>query len=403
MEKIIDYVAVDNSFKSEYSLENLVPNDKDIEEMCSLIDTKVSLEVLRKYNRGIATPKEVLKLLLRRWAISKYPFYVLFGRKLSFSYKSDMAVSSDEIMEKIEEFLSNDTVELGNGENKKIYDTSHFVYYRPIIKLFDEKDIISNICPDNDEIKHLISEYKPKQKLSKFFSKFFDDKIFDIEYSKVLQTKERKEVIFLSIDFNDYLTSSINNNGWSTCFTPGGMHDSAVLEPAFDCSTIVSFISNDTFYIGNKWNSKSIRSYCHIDRKTCAFAISRAYPNCDNTAFYDAVKLTIEKMMETYWEREFLWYVDLVTKSLDKTDCHETYELINHLYRVHKNSNKNYLVTSSSIYFLDPIKYFVSPTTKITGKIEVALPEPICSVCGNPVEQYSNNMYCRKCYDEMAW
>lgn len=403
MEQIVEFIDICDNFESKYRLDTLVPSQEDIDEMCSLIDKSVARDVLTLYNKNVSPTDEGLDLLIRRWAVAKYQFYVLFGRKLSVSFKKKLTIEEDSIKNKVIEFCTMPYVTIGVGDKAEKHDTTHFQYYIPIVSLFSEKSIRSNICIDDEMLKKCIPSYKPNQKVSRFFSKFFCDKIFDIEYSKVIQIKDKTETITVSIDFNDFMTASINDNSWSTCFSPDGCHSEAFYEPAFDDASIVAYISSKDFDIhDSQWNSKSIRAFCCIDKKTSSFAISRAYPNVNCTVFYDAVKELLEKVISEYWKEDITWNVDLVTVELNKTDCYGTYDTLEHgLHRIHIDPKKRYIDSLSSTYFVDPIKYLCSPCTTMPSKIYAGIEERICTVCGQKNKLYYRTI-CERCFDKYA-
>lgn len=248
MEVMVDNIVIGaNGKESKYNIRNFTPSKKDILEMTSKVNRDVAKHIIEMYNRGRETSDEVLDNLLEIWAKRKYPLYVLFGRKLSVSFKCLTSLTVKKYMKKLQDICKKQNITRKKGNEEVFIDTSHFIYYLPIIQLFDEEDFKKNICKKDDIICELIDTYKPGQKLSRFFSNFFNDPEFDIELSKVLQDRDIDTYANISIDFNDFLTSSFNDNGWTTCFSLDGCHESSIPNILFDRSTIVAFFLKKLF------------------------------------------------------------------------------------------------------------------------------------------------------------
>lgn len=404
MEVMVDNIVIGaNGKESKYNIRNFTPSKKDIFEMTSKVNRDVAKYIIEMYNSGRETSDEVLDNLLEIWAKRKYPLYVLFGRKLSVSFKCLTSLTVKKYMEELQDICKKQNITRKKGNEEVFIDTSHFIYYLPIIQLFDEEDFKRNICKKDDIICELIDTYKPGQKLSRFFSNFFNDPEFDIELSKVLQDRDMDTYANISIDFNDFLTSSFNGNGWTTCFSLHGCHESSIPNILFDRSTAVAFFSQKNFQFGKNlvWNSKELRCFVHVDLKTSSFCISRAYPNVDNNVFYDNIKYGMEEIISSYFQTEEDWKVDLVTPNMDKGSCCDTYTISqNNLYRIHKNVLKRYLTCKSKQYFLDPIKYICSLEGFISKEILVGESSYICMCCGKiSKEPLVQGFMCKECYD----
>lgn len=398
MEVKVDFINFENK-KSKYSISKLTSTDADIKEMTSQIDRDIAKYLISLYN-GKEPSDEVLENLLIIWAKAKYALYVLFGRKMCYTFPCKRLVEETDFMKSIKNICDNPFVKRNRNGEEVLVDTSHFKYYFPIIMLFDEEDIKANVCPDNKNISDLIDSYKPGMKLSRFFSKFFEDEEFDIEYSKITQNKDEKIFCSLSIDFNDFLSSSINKNNWSTCFSPGGCHSSSITDITFDEVTVVGFYSNKMMQCQNKyWNSKTLRCFVHIDKQTCSFGISRAYPNNNNTNFYDNIKEGMEEIISAYFKTDETWKVCTVTPIVDGNSCNETYRMSeDNLHRIHKDERLQYVDTKSKQYFLDPIKYFCSLEGFIKKKLLIGTAKPVCMNCGQVQDgKLKHRLMCKGC------
>lgn len=405
LQNLIFVGRLDDDIVAKYGIYHLEPTEEDIAEMIEKVDFNTFKSVISKFCcvNSHCVNDEALEKILRRWAIKKFPFYVMFGRHLSVTYEVDFETDNDSVNKRINELFSHNIVKR-NNKNNDVVDVSRFNLYKPIVTLFNERDITSNICTEKVYLKTMYKRYKEGLKLSRFFSSFFKDKDFDIEYSKVIQQKANKEGVVLSIHPIDYLTCSWNGNSWSTCYSPGNIHCNAVLEMIYDESTINAFITHSNFQISNNisWNSKILRSFVNISKYNCSFSIGRCYPNVNNEQFYKAVKSAMMKLLEEYFklDKKHVIYTVTITEYMDGSSCHDTYKLVNNK-RIHVNVNKRVLKTESDNLFLDPVKYFCTFTDRVIpilcGDIK-----HICIICGNPVFKFEHRRFlCDDCINKM--
>lgn len=180
---------------------------------------------------------------LALWANAKWRFYVLFNRELHLRKKTEMQLT-DAFSRQLNDILSQHTMERRvNGEKQHI-DISHFIYYHPIIHIFPMQDLMKNVCPDFDVAKKIFGDaYKPKQKLSRFFSKFFDDENFDIQYSKLFQNHFDNAFLNISIDPIDFLTIGTSNTFDNSCYSLTKFYQGAGYSFMLDKTSIVAFMS----------------------------------------------------------------------------------------------------------------------------------------------------------------
>lgn len=221
------------------------------EEMISKVDKELVYQLFEVAVEGFNSSKceervlhkDAVDIYLKQWAKQKWKIYLLFGRELLLRRETKFRVDND-FKEQIGKLLNVEHIERRvNGEKIQV-DTSHFVYYLPIIQLFDENYIVDNICPKDDVIAELFGDlYKPGQKLSRFFSRFFDDENFDIQYSKIFQNKFNDQWINLSIDPVDYLTCGMSNNFSGSCYHIRKFYQGAGFSFMCDKSSVVAFMS----------------------------------------------------------------------------------------------------------------------------------------------------------------
>ena len=139
-----------------------------------------------------------------------------------------------------------------------------------------------------------------RMKLSKAFSIVFNDPTLDMSLSEVLQNRVVKGIVRASIDPYDYLTSSVNNHGWSSCHRiTEGEYATGVFGYLCDETTIIGNRTNSSessyrfFGFDFKGNSKAWRTNIIFDLSTSSFAIGRQYPSQS-----EEIVTTVKDMLE---------------------------------------------------------------------------------------------------------
>lgn len=223
------------------------------QEMLSKVDKKIVKKIMEvtvkgfndRFDETYKLHKDCVDKYLSIWADKKWRLYLLLGRNLICRQETKYA-PSDNMMVEVVKIISVAKVERRVGGQKIMVDTPQFRYYIPIVKLFSAKDIIDNICPKDDTIMSLIGDtYKPGQKLSRFFSKFFDDENFDIQYSKILQNNFLNQYINLSIDPVDLLTVGTSNSFHNSCYNVTKFYQGAGYGFMCDETSVVAFLSRE--------------------------------------------------------------------------------------------------------------------------------------------------------------
>lgn len=285
---------------------------KEIEEIKKEMISKVDRETLSKlfeyatryYNQRFRTEKEVhpnaIDFYLDYWASSKYILYLFFGRNLILR-KPTVFRFDEDFIEKVKSLFEIEHMKRRVNGEEIVIDVSHFKYYIPIIMLFNEGDIQKNVCVDDDNIKELLSPfYKPGQKLSRFFSKFFDDENFDIQYSKIFQNRFNDQYINMSIDPIDFLTVGMSNTFGGSCYNLNEFYQGAGFSFMCDKTSVMVFLSK-----GEKEKSRylDVEIYNKINR-----AVMDVREDFEQFSFNGIVVESLKQQVDEYmnWIKEIL-------------------------------------------------------------------------------------------------
>lgn len=289
--------------KIDYTF-NETPTDEEVEKMIELVDLDTFNNIIRarmiqdgNTSKIKSITKNWTKEYLKKWAISKYRFYKMFGDKLTI--EKDIEITKDE----------NESVIILNELKAK------FPLYRRILESVSPRAVV------NDSIGNkrgwLIETYLtecPEVKEDMSFTKFislFKNKELDIELSKKYQDKGKAHIT-ISINPIDYLTVSINNSGWRSChnFFDGEwrnaglsyMNDSASLV-AYRSKGLYEYKKNDKKF---KWNSKNWREMIYVSRNNSAIVFSREYPTYSEE-LARAVRTMLENVISNYFKGNNNW------------------------------------------------------------------------------------------------
>jgi hypothetical protein len=229
-------------------------------------------------------------------ANQKYEFFLLFGEKLSIS-------------EPIE-------YEIDKAEMKGLLDSLcyQFPKYAITLKSISVNEYINNTLSDNETLsKYAPKIYKAGMKVSKLFSLLFEDTVFDIELSKVLENRKIQGQIIISIDPYDYLTMSVNSHDWRSCHSiEYGDYTTGGFSYMCDETTLIAYRDNGKLYnyniLGFKFvgNSKSWRQCIYVDKESCACIFSRQYPD-DIAVVADTIRHSLEACLANYIHNKNAW------------------------------------------------------------------------------------------------
>lgn len=299
--------AEEKQEKPTYSIKVEEKNNAIIEEMIKKVDKK-RLKVLLSTSASLGekmrhvVTNEVVNQYLKLWAEAKYEFYLLMGRELTMSQDIEVEVTTDEIKLQKKELTT-------KFPKYAIYiDNMPWSYFKT-------NEIDNNYLPN-------CCSYGSKyftgkgMKLSKFFSQFFQDNEFDIEFSKILQDKKISSTIHISIDPYDYLTSSINQHGWKSCHRiTDGEWGTGSVSYMLDQTTLVAYRAKpNTSFDYNFWgfkfkgNSKQFRQLIYFDKASCNILFGRQYPN-GNKEVAKHIRYFLEDTVANYLDIPNEWKV----------------------------------------------------------------------------------------------
>ena len=280
---------------------------KIIKEMIEKVD-KDRFSAICRIGANGPTKQENIDKMLAAWADSKYEFYLAFGKKLSIDKEISFKCDASEISGMLSELCSK------------------YPVYSLYINYFlscDRNCFAKNIVPNSDSLSMLLgcsikSSVKKGEALSKYFARLFEDNTFNMSLSEVLQARETKGRVVISIDPYDYLTCSVNKHNWTSCHSVfDGSYRSGVMSYMTDQATLVSFRENGKVYeyvnsrsAKNSFsgNSKSWRQNIYVDKETCALVFSREYPYSEKIEGARAAsRELIEDALSGYLGFENLW------------------------------------------------------------------------------------------------
>lgn len=277
--------------------------DPVVEEMISKINIPLikKLFVLGTFGRASIDNLDESKFMeyIYDWAKNKKWIYQLFGNNFSISKTVKVNKSENEMHQLVLSLAQKFPI---YGEHLKKFSINEFV--------------LNKVEKNNSYYAYMDIPCKSGMKLTKFFSTLFQDEIFDIELSKILQNTKLDKTITVSIDPVDFLTMSIHKYKWVSCYDISqGCYSNCAFSIMRDSVSVITFAHNgvDAQYVfttkdGNfsfNWNSKQLRSVGVIDEETKSFFIFGAQGTADNL-FYDSVfDLVKNKILETYPSIEF--------------------------------------------------------------------------------------------------
>lgn len=221
---------------SDFSLQTNVSKET-IEKMISMVDKKlvekIFLGAATLRNKKVVDAKlydGIVDKYLEMWATQKGKFFLLMGEKLKSTTTFNEPLSHEEFSEMISELNKN------------------YPIYSPLVKMFNQNDVVNNRCPKNDILSESCKGYKEGMKLSKFLSRYLADAKFDVELSRIIQYKTVQSEVGLSIDPVDYLIMGINKHNWWSCYGIGELYGAAPFSCMTDTNTLISYQKTDKLY-----------------------------------------------------------------------------------------------------------------------------------------------------------
>ncbi len=237
-------------------------------ETISELQSKVD-DVLSRYVGGFE------QFSLEVFAKNKGQFYTDFGNQFIVSRQVDIKPSKEFKSSRMKRYVEYEAsprlmeLILKNGADG-----------------FFENKIVKTITLDGPDGKPVT--IKKGMKLSRSFKYFFSPEGMALEseqtrYSRILNSICLEGQLSLSCHPLDYLSMSMNKNGWSSCQGLQGDYAAGTLSLMNDCSTLVAYLSDGEMYeevfdASVPWNSKKWRVLVHIDKQRSLVYFSKNYP-----------------------------------------------------------------------------------------------------------------------------
>lgn len=338
--------------------------------------TEVSMDIVNEY--------------IKRWADAKYEFYLNFDRKLTISEEIEFDMSESEMIAKINDLCK------------------QYPQYALLLKSIRTTDYISNKFTNfntsgkDEEEKFVIDMYKQlyftkDKKISTALCELIKDKghkvsrtlgdgsvvealhTFDIELSKILQTKKLKGKIAISIDPLDYLMMSTNKHNWISCMALAPTcqgHNNTVLSKMLDESAVVAYKCSDEIYEydikGFKWEhiSMQARYLIYNDKMTSGFSIDYGQGGQNKT---EALQLEFVKL----YKKQLVKHFDVKDAWTNISSQYPSDRL-----SYHEEIRTSYVHTETYKKYKRPV-YF-----------DIGVKEIICPNCGKRVTEKGNFICC---------
>ena len=239
-----------------------------LKEMIQKVDkTRLGklIKIAASDKNDMRTPGKVyIATALQKWAMAKYPYYMLFGHELTSSVLTDEILSQEDFKKRVMEF------------------TARYPQYEAFILCQNPIAVAKNWEPKKYPN---VPEFS---RMSQYFAWQFRDQKFDNDYAAFLEQKKAQEYIRISIDPCDFLTMSINRHGWHSCHNiENGCFATGGFSYMTDEATMIAYRDDGREYdyeilgVSFKGNSKKWRQCVYMDPRTCSVLLSRQYPQDD--------------------------------------------------------------------------------------------------------------------------
>ncbi|MDD3123212.1 MAG: hypothetical protein PHC62_06865 [Candidatus Izemoplasmatales bacterium] len=354
------YERADESVSYQISVDD---KEKEglINDMIASVDMKRFMQLLSIAGSGESyskfANKDVAETLLRRWAEAKVGFYKLFGKQLYLEKEVSLKIDHTEM-------------ELLKEELKTKFPKYSFALNQTDITDLMKNELIRSY--DHYDCWRDIPFLSRGMKISKAFASLYEDKDFDMGLSEVLQNREIKGILRISIDPYDYLTQSVNKHGWNSCHRiTTGEYGTGPFSYMYDEVSLVAYRTNkldyDYSFFGFKFkgNSKAWRANVIFDLATCGFAVGRQYPNSSEELETETKNILQEAIKNVYPSVSFNYVVDSFDNCVKDSGAG------------HYN---DFLRSGSDKYLFFPAGSSISPNF-VVGSV------PSCVYCGKPVTQ----------------
>ena len=239
----------------------------------------------------------------------------------------------------------------------------------------------SLVNPDTGKIVKINSGAKIMKAMKNFISDKEVLSKLQTEYSQLVNTKTIKGTLCLSIHPLDYLTASVNDSGWTSCFNTldKGEWCASTLSLISSPNTVIAYLKADKdMNIGGiEWNNKKWRTYITLSDENELIHLGRQYP-------YHSVELG---------NAAVAMMADLLGV---ETDSRETAD--DDYYEVCVSTPDN-MYNDADDGYIDIYGVKDSGWKDQVIEIDVSPVGAICPVCGEPYEDCEFNIVCDTCSD----
>lgn len=286
---------------------------------------------------------------------------------------------TNEIEDSLDECFSN--LALTQSGSSSDRELRQFISYY----LFSSKNLAKQKFYSNITFISPLTNKKVKiekgDKISKALKHFISDPVklekIQTKYSQLLNDKSLGGTLCLSIHPLDYLTASVNDSGWSSCFTTLSPEDKGGYCASTLCllnspNTVVCYLKrkNDAKYNGVTWNNKKWRVLASLGDNNDLLHIGLGYPY-ENCSINEAIKDVFQELTgKQYYFRGDDSYIEIDTPENMFNDA------------------------SSGV-----IKLYATENIEENHEeiIDISPEGSVCPICGKKFEDISFDLVCFEC------
>ena len=337
--------------------------------------------------------KENLSYILRFWNKEKQNLFEMFGKELILEKEVTFPMNEDELSERLH-FMRRDSKFCQDFWNWYYFAlTDETITIRHSVRNLIMRDLNNNTYSGETLfVKELklhkgMKAIKALRKLNDLYihSPHFEE--FRIEHSMILNQKEIKGTLCLSIHPLDYITMSDNSYDWDSCMSwinDTGSHRHGTIEMMNSPYVVVAYLKGkETFY---DWNDKKWRCL-YIVHKDLISAI-KAYPYNNK----DIETCALKWLRELAEKSKFSQYTKTAYSISSDKDIQ--------VWRNGKSAIINFSVFTNHMYndyYSEHLSYI---STTASGRIYINFSGALnCMLCGDVYEPIDGIFVgCQECY-----
>jgi hypothetical protein len=355
------------------------------------------------------------KRLTEQWYAAKLPFIKLFGDTTILKVVSNVKanLSSSKKKEKFNDFIN--TLEENNTLNKDF----------KIFLLENERGFFDNRVLLPDPSRNITIGSKLSKSFRKFFSNEESLRWVQDTASRFMQEDKIAGNLYFSVDPQDFLTISENNENWTSCSSLTGDYKNGTLSYMVDNTTFIVFLADDIeaqeLKCGACWNSKKWRMLVHTDLHHSIY-YDKGYPyenreliNLTHQALqkllptqFDAPQDYGFKIVEGQWNRGMLVYNQLNagSRTFDTRDIIDTSDLLGYCDLQTSSTYAPIVALNSDVHTHYTKSILREPRYEeerelFSNLFSIKIGErPYCPVCGNERLEFPDSFLCKSCSAE---